>query len=222
MTTETQMNITSTLTLTQLNELIAKVAAAERITKEGLSTLSRELLAHVYVTGDVTPINTLLGSDENGKFLLTPLNWRVAVQYFTEYVAFTSNYEKEVMKFAVHGEGKRVSLVFNKKSKQKFNLMLPKVEAWLAVESNDLWSWSAAIKMDGGVVDYFKPIIQNIEKALDEEKGNLSIMAVLAHIIDNTGIQLTDLAQFTSNPMSAEDALQAHMMDLDEPVQQAS
>lgn len=64
-------NITATLTLTELNQLISDVTAAEKITKAGLRTLSRELLAHVFQHGDVEPINTLLGTDDQGKFRLT-------------------------------------------------------------------------------------------------------------------------------------------------------
>lgn len=195
--------ITATLNEVQLAEIIKSVTAAERITKEGLSQLSRELLAHVYVHGDITLINDLMGTcPETGKFRLTPINWRIAAQYFNHFVAFTSNYESEIQKFAVKGEGNRVPLTFNKKSKQKFTTKLPLVEAWLADEANDLWSWSSEIKMEVKAPDYLKNIANDINKALDEEKGNHGAMEVLAAIIDNTEIDLGVLRAFLERPIA--------------------
>ena len=213
MTTETQSKFTSTLSSSDLTAIIEQVTAAEKITKAGLSTLSRELLNHVYVTGDISLINTLLGKGEDGKFRLTPINWRVAVQYFNEFVAFTSNYEKEVKEFATLGTGKRVALVFNKKSKKKFELKEPKVLEWLAVSSNDIWNWSEAIKMELGEIDYFAPITKDIARALDEEKGNAAIGTILSLIVDSTDITLADLQIFLSNPTTVEEALEAEQSD---------
>lgn len=195
--------ITATLNEVQLAEIIKSVTAAERITKEGLSKLSRELLAHVYVHGDITLINDLMGvCPETGKFRLTPINWRIAAQYFNHFVAFTSNYESEIQKFATKGEGNRVPLVFNKKSKQKYTAKLPLVEAWLADEASDLWSWSSEIKMEVKAPDYLKNVANDINKALDEEKGNHGIMEVLATIIDNTEIDLAALKAFVDRPIA--------------------
>lgn len=198
--------ITATLNEVQLAEIIKSVTAAERITKEGLSKLSRELLARCYETGDITLINDLMGAcPDTGKFRLTPINWRIAAQYFNHFVAFTSNYESDVQKFAVKGEGNRVALVFNKKSKQKYTVKLPLVEAWLADEANDLWSWSDGAVMEVKAPDYLKNIANDINKAMDEEKGNLDSMTILAGIVDNTELDLATIKAFIERPI-ADDA----------------
>lgn len=197
--------ITATLKDVELLDIIQRVTQAERITKEGLSTLSRELLAHVYEHGDIHLINSLMGVDpDTGKFRLTPINWRIAAQYFNEFVSFTSNYESEVQKYATKGEGNRVPLVFNKKSKQKYTTKLPLVEAWLADKANDIWSWSSEVKMETKAPDYLKNIANDINKAMDEEKGNHDAMTVLANIIDNTELDLATLRAFIERPIAVE------------------
>lgn len=206
MTTQT---IKSTLAVTELTKIIAKVTQAERITKEGLSILSRELLAHAYEFGDISLINDLMGVDPaTKKFRLTPINWRIAAQYFNHFVAFTSNFEKDIQKYAIKGEGNRVALTFNKKSKQKFLVKEPAVQAWLSDPANDLWSWSNDIEMEVKAPDYLKNIANDINKALDEEKGGLDAMTVLMAIVDNTEIDLSTLRAFIERPVEvAGDAL---------------
>lgn len=199
------MTIQSTLSVNELQNIIQQVTQAEKITKQGLSTLSRELLAHVYEHGDVSLINDLLGQGDDGKFRLTPINWRIAVQYFDHFVSFTSNYEKDVKKYATKGEGNRVPLVFNKKSKQKYQVKLPLVESWLAESANDIWSWSHNVEMEAKAPDYLKTVANDINKAMDEEKGNLSAMQVLAAIVDNTEIDLQTLTAFLQRPIDLEE-----------------
>ncbi len=201
----TQVNtINTTLSAAQLLAKIEEVTAAERVTKAGLSVLSRELLAHAYEHGDVQLINTLMGTDDSGNFRLTPMNWRTAAMYFNNFVAFTSNYEKDVQAFATKGRGNRQALVFNKKSKAKYERLLPTVEAWLAEPTNDIWSWSDEnVTMDDKQVDYLKNIANDISKAMDEEKGNHSAVEVLATIIDNTDIDLATLKAFLERPVES-------------------
>lgn len=213
MTTQTQSKFTSTLSAAQLTQIIVDVTAAEKITKAGLSTLSRELLNHVYESGDVSLVNTLLGKGDDGKFRLTPINWRIAVQYFNEFIAFTSNYEKDVKEYATKGTGKREPLVFNKKSKKKFIEKEPKVLEWLAVSTNDIWCWSENVEMEVSAPDYLKSISNDIAKALDEEKGNMAINTILSAIVDNTDISLSDLGAFLENPTTVEEALAAEKSD---------
>lgn len=178
------MSITTTLTLTEINKLIQDVTKAEKITKEGLSALSRELLAHAYQHGDIAPINTLMGVDSNGKFRLTPLNWRTAAMYFNNFVAFTSNYDKDVKAYANKGEGKRKPLVFNKKSKAKYTRLLPTVEQWLADSDNDIWSWSDDnVTMQDKPVDLLALAVKAVVKAMnDEENGGFTMGDIIAQV----------------------------------------
>ncbi len=83
------------ITFEALMSTIERVAAAEKITKQGLRELSRDVLAYMLEEEDIRPVNALLGQGEDGKFILTPINWRIAVQYFAHFLPFTSNYEEE-------------------------------------------------------------------------------------------------------------------------------
>lgn len=206
MTTQQTIVITSTLSAAQLAEKIEQVTQAEKITKAGLSVLSRELLAHAYEHGDVTLINSLMGTDESGSFRLTPMNWRTAAMYFNHFVAFTSNYEKDVQAYARKGQGNRQALVFNKKSKSKYDRLLPTVHAWLADPTNDLWAWADDnVSMEDKQIDYLKNIANDISKAMDEEKGNHTALEVLATIVDNTDIDLSTIAAFLERPLGEQE-----------------
>jgi len=184
---------TQTVTYETLMATIGEVAQAERITKAHLSSLSRDLLNYVVDSEDVRPVNALLGKSEDGTFVLTPINWRIAVQYFHHFIAFTSNYEEEVKEYAVKGKGKRTPLVLNKKAKKRWDAGLTAINAWLEDPSNDLWVWSNNAEMDAKPVDYAKQIQQAIIKALDEEKGNMSLADVMSAITELEDVSVYDL-----------------------------
>lgn len=189
MTTSTENNITATLTLSEITTLIADVTAAERITKEGLSTLSRELLMFAYEHGDISPINNLMGVDENGKHRLTPLNWRTAAMYFNNFVAFTSNYEKQVQAYVKAPSGKRPVLVFNKKSKAKYTRLLPTVTAWLSDTNNDIWSWADDnVKMEEKEVNTMALAVKAILKAMQDEENHYTMGDIIAEVQAEEGV----------------------------------
>lgn len=181
-----------TITYETLMETIGRVAAAERITKEGLRTLSRDILAYVVDSEDIRPVNTLLGMDGDGKFVLTPINWRIAVQYFHHFVAFTSNWE-DVKDYCVKGKGQRQPFVLNKKAKKRWDKSVADITAWLEDESNDIWVWSNNVEMEAKPIDYAKQVQNAVKKALDEEKGNLSLADVLSAIVDLEDVSVYDL-----------------------------
>ena len=62
----------------QYQENISKLAESEKITKELLRSMSREVLVAHHETGDVAYINGLLG-------VLTPINKKVCSLYFKEF-----------------------------------------------------------------------------------------------------------------------------------------
>jgi hypothetical protein len=181
-----------TITFETLMETIGRVAAAERITKEGLRTLSRDILAYVAETEDVRPVNALLGMDGDGKFILTPINFRIAVQYFHHFIAFTSNWE-EVKGYCIKGKGARQPFVLNKKAKKRWDKSVADITAWLDDETNDIWVWSTNVEMEAKPVDYAKQVQNAVKKALDEEKGNLSVADVLAAIVELDDVSIYDL-----------------------------
>ena len=95
---------------TELEHKIAQLANAEKITKTVLGELSIELLNHYQLGGSVSLINKLLG-EMDGRFILTPLNWKLAVQYFRFFIPHTSNWEL-VKDYIEKGEGPRIPLSF--------------------------------------------------------------------------------------------------------------
>tara|TARA_Y100001973_G_C5170998_1_gene319069 strand:+ start:923 stop:1531 length:609 start_codon:yes stop_codon:yes gene_type:complete len=180
------------ITFEALMDTIGKVAQAEKITKEGLRTLSRDILSYVLETEDVRPVNTLLGQDGDGKFILTPINHRIAVQYFHHFIAFSSNWD-DVKDYAIKGKGQRVALAFNKKSKKRWDKCAAEIAAWLEDEANDIWSWSNNVKMDAKPVDYAKEIQKAITKAMDEDKGGFSMQDVVNAMIGVEEVSVHDL-----------------------------
>lgn len=177
---------------------IAQVAAAERITKQGLSDLSRDILSYVVDNEDVRPVNALLGKGDDDKYVLTPINWRIAVQYFHHFIAFTSNYD-DVKEYAIKGKGKRTALVFNKKAKKRWDKGVASINAWLSDPANDLWVWSNNAEMDAAPVDYAKQIQSAVKKAMDEGKGNMALSDVLSAIAELEEVTIHDLIAATEH-----------------------
>jgi hypothetical protein len=179
-------------TYESLMAAITEVSNAERITKARLSELSRDLLSFVIDNEDVRPINALLGLNDDGSFILTPINWRIAVQYFHHFVGFTSNYD-DVKDYAVKGKGKRTPLVLTKKAKKRWDKSVTEMTAWLEEPTNDLWVWSNNAEMDAKPVDYAKKIQQAIGAALDEEKGNMTLAEVITVMSELEDVSIYDL-----------------------------
>ena len=177
------------LDIKTLEAQIAELAKAERITKEVLGSLSRDLLEHYADSGDVSLINSLLGEVE-GKFILTPLNWRVAVQYFRTFVPHGSNWEE--LKDAVIKGGKRSPFVFGKRSGNALKRIGDSLAEWLADEANNIWTFSDTVKVEAEPADYFKGIVKAIEKALDEDKGAFTQEEVLSAVFES-GITAVDM-----------------------------
>lgn len=172
-----------TMSFDQINNAIDAIAKAEKITKSKLGEVSRTILQYLIETEDVRPVNRLLGKDDKGNFLLTPVNWRIGVQYFAHFLPFTSNYEKEVKQAAIKG-GDRVPLVFSKKNKRKWDAQVAEIEAWLANEDNDLWVWSNNAEIEAKPVDYKKQITNAVKKALAEDKGGMSLVDVFEAMME--------------------------------------
>lgn len=81
----------------QYQDNIAKLAASEKITKELLRSMSRDVLAAHHETGDVAYINGLVA-------VLTPMNKKMTILFFKAFSGHTCNEEG----------------VFGKKDKKKY------------------------------------------------------------------------------------------------------
>ena len=77
---------------------VKKLAASEKVTKELLRSMSRDVLEAHHVTGDVAYINGLIAA-------LSPMNKKVTILFFKEFSGHICN-----------GEG-----VFGKKDKKKYD-----------------------------------------------------------------------------------------------------
>ena len=189
-----------------IQEKIEAVTKAERITKQMLSELSRDLLQVQLEGGDaVQLINTLMG-EVDGVFRLTPINWRIAAQYFYNFIPHASNFASEVKDFAVNGSGKRVALVFGKANKNaaKRIAKLGKagdIEHWLSDPANDMWSWSNEIKMEAKPKDWAKELQKAFDNATDEAKGGMSVRDCMLALLDGCDVDVAEILE-SLNPIA--------------------
>jgi len=189
-------------TTEQLRADIAAVRQAERVTKEKLSSLSRDLLNKWNNDHDPELINELLGHDDAGKYTLTPLNWRIACMYFFTFVGAASNYTKDVEPYVTKGKGNRTPLVFGLVGKNQQKRTAAKREAWLANEDNNIWTWSAEnVTMQDKNIDYAKQITKAVTDAVSEDKGNLSLIQVLDAVLAVEGVSMADIMNTVNDIM---------------------
>lgn len=180
----------------QIQNAIIELTAAERITKRLLGELSRDVLEYVVDNEDVRPINMLLGIGEDGKFVLTAANWRIACLYFHHFVPFTSNY-KDVADLGIN-KGRRSpqnTLVFAKKSKKKWDKGIKAIIDWLANEDNNIWGWQADNIETKKAKDFAGDITKVVAKALqgDDDNEALTLEQVLDAVIDADGVDAQTL-----------------------------
>lgn len=100
----------------KLNDL----RSAERVTRAVLMDLSRDVWAAFHTTEDVSYINRILE-------VLTPVNRRVAIEFFKEFSGF--NYDEK------KGE-------FSRKDKKHYEDKKAAIIAWLEDPLNNLWTWA--------------------------------------------------------------------------------
>lgn len=172
-----------------LTKKIDSLAKSERITKKVLGELSRELLID-YLNNDnnVQLINKLLGCNAKGEFVLTPFNWRLVCKYFRDFLPHKSNWD--VVGPLVAKGGKRTPLVFEKKSSNRAKKIGVKLDQWLADESNNIWNYKCEVVTHS--VNYELAVVNDVKKALDPEKGGLSVDQVLVAVFEG-GVQVEDM-----------------------------
>lgn len=187
----------------ELDQAIDNLAAAERITKKELGLLSRELLIKWDNDHQSTLINKLLGIQADGKFRLTPINWRVACMYFHTFIGAASNYEKEIKPYVTKGQGKRVPMVFaDKASKNSQKRTSEARTAWLGDDNNDIWNWQADNINMGEAKDYRKLMITAVTNAMAEDKGNMSHKDVIYALLE-TDLEINELIEIIQDTQQA-------------------
>lgn len=171
-----------TITFDSLVTRINTITAAERVTKAELGLLSREVLSYILESEDVRPVNMLLGKDEEGKFVLTVNNRRVAGLYFQEFVPFTS-------------EEKDGVLVFLKKKAKVFEKYTAAINNFLGEGSNDIWTWAETnVEVQAKPKFYAEKITKLIQKSLEDEAEGISKVDVMKAVLD-AGLSIEDLLE---------------------------
>lgn len=126
------------------------LAGAEKITKETLRSLSREMLDSVHVGGDIQPVNRLLD-------VLTPMNRSACVEFFKEFSGHY--YQANEQKFA-------------KKDKKNYEAKYAAASEFLDDPLNNVWSWlqREGLEVGKGKVFKLENVTKYIERALEQAK----------------------------------------------------
>lgn len=120
--------------LNKINELIEQIGAAECITKATLSTLSRDVIEYIMVNDGVEGNNQGSADSQVANRLLdvlTPVNKKVAIAFFSHFLAFHHVTEEDGSFTA-----------FGKKNKKDWEGKLDKAKEFLADPHSNLWSWA--------------------------------------------------------------------------------
>ena len=98
---------------------VKKLAASEKVTKELLRSLSREVLEAHHVTGDIAYINGIIA-------VLSPMNKKVTILFFKEFSGHLCNEEE----------------VFGKKDKKRYDEAHKKSSDGLEDPHFNVFSWA--------------------------------------------------------------------------------
>lgn len=143
------------------------IREAERVTKDALRSLSRELLEQIHyeskIQGDIQPLNRLLE-------VLTPMNKKALVLFMQEFSGFKYDEDKGV---------------FGKKNKAIYEQCLAASIESLEDPHFNLWTWAERnIKMEAKPFQLDKVtkfMQQSIKKAAEEGIGKADLIkAVMA------------------------------------------
>lgn len=169
--------------LKSLNTRILKIAKAENVVHTELGAFSREVLAYVLRTKDITPINRIIGADKDGKTYLTRNNRVVAMHFFAEFVPFSTE-----------GKASEGTLTFGKLKGERSQEKTAKlINDFLHNPEATIWTWAKDnIKTEKKPVDYAAKVGNAITNALDADKGNMSKADVLMAVL-RSGISLDDM-----------------------------
>jgi hypothetical protein len=151
--------------LKTINARIGKIGNGERTFREEMSHISRELLTYIRDNGDIDAVNRLLG-------VLTPKNKENARKYFINFLPYQWNRQED--RFG--GKSKNKDIVA-KKNKA--------IEAFLADENNNLFSWAGRTQQprETKAKDYVKEVSNVVDKALSDDKGGLDVKTVLKSVL---------------------------------------
>jgi hypothetical protein len=105
---------------TTYKKSLGKLATTERVTKELLRSLSRDVLEAHHATENVTYINQLIS-------VLTPMNRKTVILFFKEFSGFKFSNETQT---------------FEKKDKKTYAFKAELSDKFLEDPNNNVWSWA--------------------------------------------------------------------------------
>ena len=153
---------------------VSRMRKVERIGKQLMSTLSRDLVSYVYESNDIGLLNRLIEG-------LTPMNKQAACLYYAEFIGW--KFDKDLCEFG----GKMPTAMY----KKRFN----KAKEWLSDGPNDIWHWIALTqdkKPNGKAKEYADKITKLAKKALNDAEEDISPAELIAAIMAADG-SLKDL-----------------------------
>lgn len=161
------------LTKKEMNSKIGKLATREKVTKVLLGELSREMLDYVYETADIAMVNRLIS-------VLTPINKKVAVAFFTAHVGWTMNAE---------------TCEFGKKQKDApYTKKAYLADTFLDDELNTIWTWAEkSIDVVAKPKNYGTAISKLVNKALSDADEGIELKEVLFAIMSSDSVSLADM-----------------------------
>ncbi len=154
---------------------IDTLGKAEKVTKQLLGELSRELLEYIIVdeSNDIATVNRLLS-------VLTPMNQKTAVLFFDTFLPFILDTDTNTFGKKTKGE---------KKVKEFVDASL----AFLDTEDNNIWTWAALnVEIKAKPVDYAKKIEKDVYKALNNDENPLDPSEVLKAVLAG-GLDVADI-----------------------------
>jgi len=128
---------------------VRKLAGAEKITKELLRGLSRDVLTQLHTNEDIRPTNAVLRA-------LTPLNQKVWIEFMKAFSGF---------KFDA------ANVSFTEKNKGTYGKARVASEEFLEDEGNNIWTWAAEnveVKAKEFTLDAVKKGMENFLKKADK------------------------------------------------------
>lgn len=159
----------------EIGAKVTKLANREKVTKQLLGELSREMLTYVYESKDIAMVNRLIS-------VLTPINKKVAIAFFSAFVGWTMNVET--------GE-------FGKQQKDKpFTKKAYLADDFLATKDNTIWTWAdTEIEVAPKAKNYGMKISKLVDKALNDAEEGIELKEVLFAIMSSDSVSLGDLMQ---------------------------
>lgn len=148
----------------EFNANVRKLAGAEKITKELLRGMSRDVLIQLHTNEDIRPTNAVLNA-------LTPMNRKVWIEFFKEFSGF--KFDAENVKFV-------------EKNKGTYGAARAKAEEFLNEPDNNIWTWAdreIVIQKKEFSLDQVKAGMENFLKKAQKanvDKGDVLMAALSA------------------------------------------